>query len=115
MKIVVSATGQDMESDIDETFHRCSFYLIVDTTTNSHKTLENTVRDRPDEIGAMVGQIVADKGIDIVITADIGPKAFEIFNRYGIKIYRANGKIDDVISEFSKGKLSEITKPTITM
>jgi predicted Fe-Mo cluster-binding NifX family protein len=113
MKIVISATGRDTDSDLDETFHRCSFYLIIDTETNSCKTLENTIRDHPSEIGAMTGQIVANEGIDAVITADIGPRAFEIFERYGIKMYRAKGNIDDAIRQFSKGKLSEITKPTM--
>jgi predicted Fe-Mo cluster-binding NifX family protein len=113
MKIVISATGRDKESNIDKTFHRCNFYLIIDTNSNSLKTLENTTRDRPSEIGATVGQIVADTGIDAVITTNIGPRAFEIFERYGIKIYQAKGKVNDAIQQLEKGKLSEITKATI--
>ena len=111
MKIGISATGRNIEeSDIDTTIHRCSFFLIIDTKTNSLKALINTIRDRPSEIGAMVGQIVANEGIDAVITTDIGPRAFEIFERYGIKVYHAKGKIKDAIKQFEGGKLSEITK-----
>ena len=113
MKIVISATGKDKESNIDKTFHRCNFYLIIDTKTNTLKTLENTTREHPSEIGATVGQIVADTGIDAVITTNIGPRAFEIFERYGIKIYQAKGKVNDAIQQLEKGKLSEITKATI--
>lgn len=113
MKIVISATGMNAESDIDATFHRCSFFLIIDTKTNSLKTLENTTRDRPSEIGATVGQIVANEGIDTVLTTNIGPRAFEIFGRYGIKIYQAKGKVNDAIQQLKEGKLSEITKATI--
>ena len=113
MKIVISATGRDKESSIYETFHRCNFYLIIDTKLNSLKTLENLARDRPSEIGATVGQIVADTGIDAVITTNIGPRAFEIFERYGIKIYQAKGKVNDAVQQLEKGKLSEITKATI--
>jgi predicted Fe-Mo cluster-binding NifX family protein len=113
MKIVISATGRNIESEIDTKFHRSPFFLIVDTKTNSQKTIENTTRERPSEIGATVGQIVANTGIDAVITTDIGPRAFEIFGQYGIKIYQAKGKITDAIEQFEKGKLSEITKATI--
>ncbi len=114
MKVVISATGIDKESNIDATFHRCPFFLIIDTKTNSLRTFENTTRDRPSEIGATVGQIVANEGIDTVITTNIGPRAFEIFERYGIKIYQAKGKVNDAIQQLEKGKLLEITKATIS-
>ena len=113
MKIVISSTGRNLESNIDATFHRCPFFLIIDTKTNSLKSLENTTRDQPSEIGATVGQIVANEGIDTVIATNIGPRAFEIFERYGIKIYQAKGKVNDAIKQLEKGKLSEITKATI--
>ena len=114
MKVVISATGKDIESEIDTTFHRCPFFLVIDTKNNSLKTLENTSRDRPSEIGATVGQIVANEGIDTVITTNIGPRAFGIFEQYGIKIYQAKGKVNDAIQQLEKGKLSEIRKFTIT-
>ena len=110
MKIGISSTGKTIESKIDTTIHRCAFFLIIDTKSNSVKALTNTIKERPSEIGAMVGQIVANQGIDTVITEDIGPRAFEIFSRYGIKIYHAKGKIKDAVKQFEEGNLSEITK-----
>ena len=115
MKICISSTGNTIEySNIDTTIHRCAFFLIVDKKTNSQKAIFNTIRESPDEIGAMVGQIVANEGIDAVITTDIGPRAFEIFKRYGIKVYQAKGKITVAIKQFDQGKLKEITKATVT-
>ena len=75
--------------------------------------MENESKERPDEIGATVGQLVADKGIDAVITTNIGPRAFEAIGQYGIMIYQAKGKVNDAILQLETGKLSEITKPTI--
>jgi len=114
MKICISSTGNTIEySNIDTTIHRCAFFLIVDKKANSLKAIYNTIRERPDEIGAMVGQIVANEGIDAVITTDIGPRAFEIFKRYAIKVYQAKGKITNAIKQFDQGKLKEITKATL--
>jgi predicted Fe-Mo cluster-binding NifX family protein len=113
VKVVISADGKGLDSKICATFHRCSFFLIVDMEKNSLKALENTIKDHPDEIGATVGQIVSNEGIDAVITTVIGPKAFEIFERYGITVYRAEGIIDDAIQQLEKGKLPEITKATV--
>ncbi len=115
MKIVISANGRTTDSNIDTTFHRSHFFLIIDTKTNSQKTLENITREQPSEIGATVGQIVANEGVDTVLTDNIGPRAFEIFEQYGIKIYKAKGKVIDAIQQLEKGKLSEITKATISI
>ena len=112
MKIVISATGRDVESNIDATFGRCSFFLVLDTKTKDVKVLMNTTKDIPDKIGVTAGEIVANQGIDAVITTDIGPKAFEAFGKYGNKMYRAEGKINDAVQQLEEGKLSEITAPT---
>ena len=113
MKIVISADGSGLESNIEATFHRCSFFLIVDTAANSLRSLVNSTKDRPGEIGATVGQIVSNEGIDAVITTDIGLKAFEMFERYGIKVYLGEGIIEDAIRQFKEGRLTEITKAAV--
>ena len=93
MKIAISATGRDKE-------------------TKKVKVIENKVRDRPNGVGITAVNTVENEGIDAVITADIGPLAFETFEQSGVKIYKAEGKINDAIRLFEEGKLSEITKAT---
>jgi len=113
MKIVISSTGRDIESNIDATFGRALFFLIMDTTTKEVKVIENKVRDRPNGVGITAVNTVEKEGIDAVITADIGPLAFEIFEQGGVKIYKAEGRINDAIRLFEEGKLSEINKATV--
>ena len=112
MKIAISATGRDMESNIDTTFGRAHFFLIVDTETKKEKVIVNKVGDRPSGVGITVANITANEEIDAVITTDIGPLAFETFEQCGIRMYQAEGKIKDAIRQFEEGKLSEITKAT---
>ncbi len=112
MKIVISATGKDLESNIATRFGKCLFFLIVDTKTKEVKAIVNEVRDRPSGVGVVVGNVVENEGIDVVITTDIGPRTFEIFDRGGIKMYQAEGKIKDAVRQFEEGKLPEITEPT---
>ena len=112
MRIVISATGRDKESNINATFGRAPFFLIVDTKTKEEKVIENKARDRPNGVGITVGNIVAGEEIDAAITNDIGPYAFEIIERCGIKVYQAKGRIKDALQLFEEGKLSEITNAT---
>lgn len=113
MKIVISATGRDIESSIDATFGRAPFFLIIDTKTKEEKVIVNKVRDRPSGVGVAVDNIVLKEGIDAVITTDIGPFAFEIFEQCRIRTYQAEGKIKDAIQQLEEGRLSEITKATV--
>ena len=112
MKVVISATGRDKDSMINETFGRAPFFLIVDTKTLKEKVLVNTVQDRPNSVGITVGNMVAQEEIDAVIASDIGPHVYATFEQCGIKMYHAKGNITDALQRFSEGKLPEKTKKT---
>jgi predicted Fe-Mo cluster-binding NifX family protein len=114
MKVAISADGRDVAESNVTTFCGCDFFLIIDTKTNSLKTIENENKGLPSEVGGTAGQLVSNQGIDAVIASLIGPQAMDIFGRYGIKVYYGEGKIDDVIRQLDeKGRLPEITKAAL--
>ena len=113
MIIVISSNGKDIDSNIYPKFERCPFFLIVDTKTKEEKVIVNKVRERSNEVGITVANIVLNEEIGAAITTDIGPLTFETFERCGIKVYRAKGKINDVIQQFEKGELPGIAKATV--
>jgi predicted Fe-Mo cluster-binding NifX family protein len=113
MKIGISAEGKDMDENILSTFCGCNFFLIVDTKVNTLRAIVNQTKGLPSEVGGTAGRLVSNQGIDVVITSDIGPQAMEIFERYGIKVYHGEGKINDIIKQFEKEGLPEITKAAV--
>ena len=113
MKIAISATGRGLDSNIDAKFERCRFFLILDIEKNTLLSFVNRTKDRPREIGYTIGQLIANEGIDTIITSDIGPSSFDLFRRYKIKVYQAQGMIEDAIRGLKEGKLKELTKATV--
>ena len=113
MRIALSADGRSLYSNIDVKFERCKFFLILDIDKNSLLSFENKTKDRPSEIGGTIGPLIVREVIDTVITKDIGPSAFKIFKKYGIKIYQAEGIIVEAVNLLKEGKLKELTKPTV--
>ena len=113
MKIAISATGKGLDSNIDAKFERCSFFLILDIEKNLLLSFENKTKDRPHEIGGTIGQLIVNEGIDTAIASDIGPSAFDIFKRYGIKVYQAEGIVEDAVRRLKEGRLVGLTKPTV--
>ena len=112
MKVAISSAGKTIESDIDIRFGRCPYFLIIDTETNKTKAIENTAKAQAGGAGISAAELVANKKVEAIITANVGPRAFQVFQQLKIKIYQAQGKIKQAIENLKKGKLKEITSET---
>ena len=115
MKIAISSTGNNLESEVDARFGRCSYFLIVEIENNKikdFKAIENTGKDQMGGAGITAGEIVAKQKVDAIITVNLGPRAFSVFEQFKIKVYSGEGKIKDVVQDFIKGKLKELTNAT---
>jgi predicted Fe-Mo cluster-binding NifX family protein len=108
VKLLISASGENIENNIDTTFHWSHCFLIFNTYDNSIKYLENSIKNHPDLIEDTINEFVKNEGIEAVITYEIGSKTYMFFKQHGIKIYRSRGKIIHAVSEFKYGRLLEI-------
>ena len=113
MIIAISATGRDIDKKIYSKFERCNNFLIIDMDENTSYPITNKAKDRPHEIGGTIGHLITKHRVDTIITKDIGPSAFKIFQQNEIKIYQAEGIIEDAIKQLGLGNLSVITKATV--
>lgn len=113
MKIAVSSTGETLESEVDQRFGRCPFFLLVtmDGDKTSFEAIKNPHAEQQGRAGLASAQLVADKGAEAVITGNVGPRAFDVFGQFGIGIFSASGKVKDALKEFNEGKLRKIERP----
>jgi predicted Fe-Mo cluster-binding NifX family protein len=108
MKICVSSKGKDLNTDIDQRFGRCQYFLIIDTETMNVKTISNESILSSGGAGIQAAQIVIKEGVGSVITGNIGPNAFQILQAAGIKVFTGvEGKIKDAVKNYKKGTLQE--------
>ena len=115
MKIAISSIGKNLESEEDARFGRCDYFLIVeieDKKVKGFKAIENTAKAQTGGAGITAGEIVANEKVDAIITTNLGPRAFSVFEQFEIKIYQGQGKIKDVVEQFVEGKLKELTNAT---
>ena len=115
MKIAISSTNNNLEGEVDGRFGRCNYFLIIETKENQikdFKAIENTAKEQAGGAGISAGEIVAKQNVDAVITVNLGPRAFSVFEQFKIKIYQGNGKIKDVVQKFLGGKLEELSNAT---
>ena len=115
MKIILSATGKGLESQVDVRFGRCPFYVAVEVENNKitkSESIENPAAMQGGGAGISAAQLVANMKPNAVITNNIGPRAFQVLSQVGITVYQGNGIIQDVVQQYLDGKLKKIESPT---
>ena len=114
MKVAVSATGEDLDAQIDPRFGRCQYFIIVDVDSMKYEAVLNESAMASGGAGIQAAQSVAGMGVEAVITGNVGPNAFQTLSASGIKIVTgANGIVKDAVERYKKGELKETVTPTV--
>lgn len=114
MKIAISVQGSDMSASIDPRFGRARGFLIVDSESGNHEYLDNPNIDASGGAGIQTSQMVVDRGVEAVITGNIGPNAHQVLAAAGVKIYTgASGTAEEALKDFKADKLGSADSPTV--
>ncbi|MGC9058288.1 MAG: NifB/NifX family molybdenum-iron cluster-binding protein [Candidatus Nanoarchaeia archaeon] len=118
MKIAVSATASSLDAMMDPRFGRCAYFIIVDVEKNEIKSSESIQNPATTAIGGagiQAAQLVASKGVEVLISGNIGPNAFSVLSGTGIKIVTGvyGISVRDAIQRYMKGELKETRAPTM--
>ncbi|MBN2246495.1 MAG: hypothetical protein JW755_11695 [Candidatus Aminicenantes bacterium] len=100
MKIAVSTENGFVAAH----FGRCSSYTIVDIEENRISQKEEI--DNPGHQPGFLPEFLSARGVNLIITGGMGPRAQELFTQKNIQtIIGVQGPIDKVIEEFIQGQL----------
>ncbi|MBN1125683.1 MAG: NifB/NifX family molybdenum-iron cluster-binding protein [Sedimentisphaerales bacterium] len=110
MKIVVTAQGQELSSEIDLRFGRTKWLIVIDTETGDFETHNNEVNlNAVQGAGIQTGQNIANLDVEAVITGNVGPNAFKTLTAAGVKIFLTEKQaVAEAVNSFKAGKLHEI-------
>lgn len=80
--------GPDLESEVDPRFGRCSYFVIVDLDDDeSPEALPNNAADSAHGAGTQAAQLVGTRGVEAVLTRNVGPSPVRALGAAGIAIY----------------------------
>lgn len=114
MKIAVSSMGKTLESDIDPRFGRCKFFLVIDTESKEFEVFPNESSEAIGGAGIQAAQFVADIGVKVVLTGNVGPNAFDTLNAAGIEILTGiEGTVKEAIERYNEGELNRAQSSTV--
>jgi len=114
MKICVTAAGNTLDAPVDPRFGRTAYFIVVDSETMSFEAVSNTAVGAMSGAGIQAAQTIASKGVNVVITGNVGPNAFQALASAGVKIVvGAYGTVREVIEKYKRGELTETRVPTV--
>lgn len=114
MKICVTSRENSLEAEVDPRFGRCEYFVIYDTEKLNAEFVYNESKDGMGGVGIQAGQLMADKGVGVVLTGNVGPNAFNTLKAAGISVVSgASGKVIHVIDKYTRGELSPAEEPSV--
>ena len=114
MKIGITSTGEDLNAQIAPRFGRCRYFLIVDTDTMSFESISNESSMASGGAGIQAAQTVAKAGVEVVVTGNMGPNAFQTLSATGIIVFTsANGTVKEAIEKYKNGELKKIESASV--
>lgn len=115
MKIAITSTGKELDSEVDLRFGRAQGFIIYDVVTHEYNFVNNVQNlEAAQGAGIQAAQNVVNQDVEVLITGHCGPKAFKVLSAADIKIYvGAEGTIGEVIDKFTNNKLEQAASPDV--
>ena len=112
MKIAISATGPNIDDEVDPRFGRCQYFIIADPETMAFEAVENSSATTVSGAGISAAQTVVSKDAQAVLTGNCGPNAYQTLSAAGIQVItEVSGKIRDVIEGYKSGRFKATSQP----
>lgn len=101
MKVAIASTGNTLESNIDSSFGRCAWLIIINTEDGGMEFIPNTNRDMEEHAGRTAVELVATRNVEMIVSGEFGAKIKPLLDSMHIQmvvIKDAEKRISDIIA-----------------
>jgi predicted Fe-Mo cluster-binding NifX family protein len=115
MRIAVTSQGDQLTSSVDPRFGRANCFLVMDTETGKQHVVDNSDNVNASQgAGVQAAQSLVDMHVDAVMTGHCGPRAFQVLEAAGIKVYLGvEGTVQSAIDRLESGPLADANGPSV--
>ena len=115
MKIAVTSTGPTLDDPVEARFGRCPYFLIIEPDTLELEPIPNPNISLGGGAGIQSAQLMASKGVSVVLTGNCGPNAFRVLTAAGIKVITGvSGIVEKAVEHYRSGKYTSAGMPSVS-
>lgn len=110
MTIIITSTGDGINSRLDLRFGRSNWLCIYDTIKNTTFFIENVNKNLNGGAGTKTAELVAELEASRVISGDFGPKAKSLLEKLKIQMIMIddeNKSVREIIDTIKKEKCQD--------
>jgi len=111
MMIAITSDGKSSSSKVSEVFGRCHYFIIFEVEKGKAvqvRCIENLFSEQQGHTGITVAQSIVEKGVNAVVTGNIGPRALDVLKQFNVEVYAEDGIVKEVLQKFVEGKLEKL-------
>ena len=114
MKIAITASGDNLDCQMEPRFGRCQYFLIIDPDTMELEAMPNEGAMASGGAGIQAAQTIVNSSINTLITGNVGPNAYEILSAAGIETMTgASGTVRHALQQYNSGSLQPAKSATV--
>ena len=101
MKVAIASIGNTLEANIDTSFGRCTWFIIVDTESGGMEFIPNTNRDMEEHAGKAAVELVATRNVEMIVSGEFGMKIKPLLDSMHIQMVvteDAEKRVSDIIA-----------------
>ena len=115
MIIAVTSQGSEVSSEVDPRFGRASQFVLIDTDTGEVRGISNDQNLAAVQgAGIQAAKTVAKLGAEVLLTGNVGPKAFATLAASGIEVCTGvSGTVADAVGRYQAGELATTAQANV--
>ncbi len=114
MKIAITSAGPTLDDSVEARFGRCAYFLIIDPDTLDFEAIENPNIALGGGAGIQSAQLMANKNVEVVLTGNCGPNAFQTFGAAGIQVITGvTGQVRQAVQAYKSGAVTNAAGPNV--
>lgn len=110
MKVCIPADGKGLAARLDVRLGRAPFLVVVDTESGEVQTIQNAQNvNAAQGAGIQTAQRIVESGVQAVVAANCGPKAFAVLRAANVRVFIAQeGTVGELVKQLKAGELGEM-------
>lgn len=106
--IAVPVKDKGENPQIDERFGRASIFCLINEE-GKWRFIDSDSNSSPSGAGVKTVQMLANEGLSVVISPEVGPKAMDVIEKLDIKVFNTGsaGTLKEALTLYNEHKLVE--------
>ena len=102
MKIAVAADNKTAKASVSNMAAKCPYYLIFNNKGELIEVIDNPYKDAGRNAGPTAANLLAQRGIDIIVAESFGSKMINTLENKGVTHFEFKGLADNAVKKVLK-------------